>query len=1097
MIFKAFRLETGSWTFGLALVTACALLEVGRARGSDNTHQIAGQIDLVPTPQEISLLPGRFPVSGWSIVAARENPLIETGVGEVNDRIRKLGGQALPVVSKPVSGNFILIARCDEPLASPYQKKADISTNNPGEQGYVIRCVDRNGKKVILALGSDNHGVLYACMTLRRLIQPGARPADPSVLLNVRVRDWPAFKRRCFGCLEILDRSPARIDDPSKRRRAHEEEYGPYIRYLARNKINYTNARGLWQGLEDAKLPIYRQASNYARRYGIRLRMISGTALNDHLKPGQWTDCVVRREARHCWTAHEAHRKKARDVAELARQLDLGCQVLHVVDMGGLLDPERWSQRCDRCRAEYGDDHARAVIEQMRLYYNSLQETHPGCLFEAVVQPYHFQWTVPGYAENPMEYAQYMPGIYRFRKMSRQEGVAEIIEQRAAYHRRIAEGLPSKILVTFREGGRAEFDGVCKLWRGHPVDIWYYLGRNHGWKGLWKPQCRFLKTWYRDEPRDLLFTCGMRPYHSFQLHEIDVAANAEYAWNLNQPDAEPDFHISKRLYSVAGKHVTHYQSRSLIPRIARRLWGRSADPLIDLARHNVSLPYIAQPGEVAGLSGERFDDPYQHFGEQTEYLSEARQQLDALRADMETNGASGVYGDLSREYGYRSFLFLDYFVTLGAAKGEIEVAALRARRLADEGRFDEALDTVDESLQDLRELLAEVKRTRERFASEPVARRFVTHADAAGAGEVLAQYDFSGQRNRFRKLREEIRRQSHLGTIPSHLKTLLADRRFQVAPLPPKTNTRIDGRVRENAWDAAETIEFFTTRQGRQLARFDTRARMLWDEKAIYIHADMLEAEGVRPPARYNLEGGRLPPEDRFEVILSHSNEQAKTWRFSVTPAGRKSLNCGGGQADSQPDWQAETKIESGRWTAELRIPFSILGAGSGTREGWQINLIRHRISKLESPGKERSSAVLAGESESLKNLGSMILVDHPVETQTKTTVQLLDTKRQEKTVEHGYATRLWITPEIKTNRAPRNVTVTVSVHQDERLLAKTSRSIRLLQAVWKPLRPMEFDLGREYTGELGVTVAAHGSDGSFHESNQFVVDEPQKPTQE
>ncbi|MGM0488928.1 MAG: glycoside hydrolase family 20 zincin-like fold domain-containing protein [Planctomycetota bacterium] len=1092
MKFKAFRMKRRwCWTFGMALVFACG---VPGARGEDagaKAHHVADRINLVPTPQEIALLPGRFPVSGWSIVAASDNALIQSGAREVNDRIGKLGGQTLPVVSKPASGNFILVARCDHRLALPYRENANISVDNPGEQGYVIRSIEANGRTVILALGSDDLGVLYACMTLRQLIQPGEEPADSPVLLDARVRDWPAFKRRCFGCLEILDRSPARIEDPEKRRQAYAEEYGPYLRYLARNKINYTNARGLWGGLDDAKLPAYREASAFARRYGIRLRMISGTALNDYLKPGEWTDCVVRREAKHCWSAHEAHRQKARDVAELARQLDLGCQVLHVVDMGGLLDPERWSQRCDRCRAEYGDDHARAVIEQMRLYYTALQEIHAGCLFEAVVQPYHFQWTVPGYAEDPVEYAQYMPGIYHFRKMSRQQGIAEIVKQRAEYHRRIAQGLPSDILVTFREGGRAEFDGVCELWQGHPVDIWYYLGRNHGWKGLWKPQCRYLKTWYRDEPRDLLYTSGMRPYHSFQLHEVDVAANAEYAWSLNQPDAEPDFHISKRLYRVSGHRVTPYQRQSLIPRIARRLWGHSAAPLGYLVRHNVSLPYIAQPGDVAGLSGERFDDPYQHFEQQANYLSEAREQLDALWADMDAGKASGVYGDLSQEYGYRCFLFLDYVVTLGAGKGEIEVAALQARRLADEGRFDEALEEIDEALSRLPVLLADVKHARERFASEPVARRFLSHADAAGAGEVLAKYDFAAQPDRFRKLQERIRRQADAGTIPAHLKPLLANRRFLVAPVRSKGAVRIDGRAREKDWANARAIEFFTTRQGRQLARFDTRARLLWDKEAIYVHADMLEAEGVRPPPRYNLEGGHLPPEDHFEVVLSQSKDPTKSWRFSVTPAGRRSLTPVDGEADDQRDWKAETRVQPGKWTAELRIPFVTVDAGSGKSDGWRVNLIRHRVSKLNSPGQERSSAVPDGESAPLKNHAPMIFVDHPVETETETTVRLVDRKRRDETVEHGFATRLWITPEIQTNRAPRNVTVTVSVRQDERLLAKKSLSIRLIKALWRPPRPVEFDLGQEYTGDLAVTVAAHGNNDSFQATKQFVVDEP------
>lgn len=963
------------WLLGAMLLIAIS--GVGFPASNHNLHgyEAADRIDLVPTPQEITLSTKQFPLNGWYIVAPEQRQPIQSGVDEINDRITMLGGRPLPVLSKIVKKNLILVAQCTDSLAVPYVQAADIGPDRPGEQGYAIRCIERDGRTIVLALGCDELGVLYACMTLRQLIQRGEAATGSPALLCASVRDWPAFKQRCFGCVEILDRSPARIENPEQRKKAYEEEYGPYIRYLAQNKVNFTNMRGLWQGLQDPRLPVYRQASDFARRYGIRLRMISGTAINDYIEPEQWTDCIVRRDAWHCWTAHEAHRQKARDMAELARRLNLSCQVLHVVDTGGLLDPERWSQRCERCRAEYGDDHAKAVIDQMRLYYKTLHEAHPECLFEAVIQPYHFQWTVDGFVDDPVQYTQYMPGVHHLRTISREQQIARIVEERAAYHRRIAKGLPPEILVTFREGGRPEFDGVCNLWRGHPVDIWYYLGRNRGWKGLWKPQCRFLKTWWRDEPRDLLFSFGMRAYHGFQLHEVDVAANAEYAWSLKQPDAGPAFHISKRFYSIAGRQITPYQHDSLIPRIARRLWGRSADPLMYLLRHNVSLPYITEPGAVAGLSGERFDDPYKYFEEQAKYLEEALARLNTLLAGLEVGKPSGVYGDIKQEYGYRSLLYLDYFVSLGAAKGAIEAAVLRSHRLADEGRYDESLDNLDKTISRLPEILDVVDRAKKRFASEPIARRFLTHATRAGAGKVLANYDFSAQSARLRKVREQIRQESIVGTIPSHLEPILADRQILAAPVEPDGSVRIDGRTRERQWSHAQAIEFFTTRRGRQLARFDTRARLLWDEDVLYVYADMLEDEGVRPASRFDVAGVELPPEDAFTVVLAKPSNPPDWWRFSVTPSGRKTASRADQKIGAKGDWQAGTTQAAGRWTVELRIAFSIIGNHPQPGDQWRVNLIRRRVSKPASPGQEVSCVAQSCEPAGSEQMVRMVFI--------------------------------------------------------------------------------------------------------------------------
>ncbi|MEA3401164.1 MAG: glycoside hydrolase family 20 zincin-like fold domain-containing protein [Armatimonadota bacterium] len=257
------------------IVAALALVGSSLAPRAQRPVRIADELDILPTPREIVLTGDRLPLAGWSISAAEGVTLAQTGADEVNERIAALGADALQVRSELGAGNTIIVAPCTHALARDLASELHVSPDDPGEQGYVIAPVPRDGRMIIAAIGSDGLGTLYACMTLRQMIQPGE--AGPE-LAGARVRDWPMFKRRCFGCIEILDDSPEGIEDDEERLAAYAEEYEPHIRFLARNKINFVNSRGYWGGLEDPQLEAYGAASEFAARYGIRVHRVHGTA---------------------------------------------------------------------------------------------------------------------------------------------------------------------------------------------------------------------------------------------------------------------------------------------------------------------------------------------------------------------------------------------------------------------------------------------------------------------------------------------------------------------------------------------------------------------------------------------------------------------------------------------------------------------------------------------------------------------------------------------------------------------------------------------------------------------------------------------------
>ena len=435
--------------------------------------EIADKLDLVPTPRQIALSGERFNLKGWKIVTVPGNTLFATGAAEINDRVEKLGGKPLEVSAKMVDGNCILAVSCTHPLAAPFADQLDVRPDSPGEQGYAIAMVNQNGRRILLAIGCDDLGTLYACITLRRLIQPDA---NGPVLLSAKVRDWPVFKRRCLGNIGRTFRGNLVTRPGEKAADAIFRECKPYIQWLARHKINMTVIH-LPRSFGDAAT---KELMAYGRRYGLKYRYLYGTSINAELEEtgNPWTECVTRQDARHCWTADQEHRLKARKIAERVREMGYDNVVHHVTDSGGLPDPETWSNRCQRCRDRYGDDQPRAVADQLKLYHDTIKQLNPDVLFEAVLQPYHFQWVKEGFCDNPMAEAEDMPHAGHTRGLDDPEKCRQVVARATAIHQAVAAALPPEAMVTFREAGRAEFGfGRGTRWTSGSITGATRLGR--------------------------------------------------------------------------------------------------------------------------------------------------------------------------------------------------------------------------------------------------------------------------------------------------------------------------------------------------------------------------------------------------------------------------------------------------------------------------------------------------------------------------------------------------------------------------------------------------------------------------------------------
>ena len=690
-------------------------LATAAEQGEPPAWKVAEELNLIPTPQQITLGEQRYAAEEFHIVRPADARLASTGAEEINRRIESLGGKRLPVRSHLGAGPAIILATCTSELGQRFADEVNLSPELPGEQGYVIETIMHEGRPVVLALGSDDQGTLYAAITLRRLIRPAE--AGPQLQTAV-VRDAPAFKRRSIGKLWVF----------------HEPHPERYIRWLARHKINYINIRGSWiynSTGEERKRAVQgvRQLTEIAHDYGITCKMGFMTHLQEVITDEEWEKYggVKRRggDRWFSWSALPVHRRKAEKIARFVKDTDLDYVSMHVVDGGGYEDPEGWSQRSERTREMYGDDHARATAKMVNIYREVLNKVHPKAEFEVVPYPYHFQFAVPNFAEKVEQFMGTMPAFWwtrRVRKLAKDPALARrMARELKNHHRKLEERLPDNVLITFREGGAAEFAGAAHLWKDHPLDIWSYLYRTRAWRGMWEPQNRLIKTWYRPNYRDMFYNAQI-PYGRGAVRKLTwSAAGAEYTWNTDVPDAEASFTVAKRYYDVGVRNATEYQKKSLIPRVVHRLWGEEGEAFAGLLKNNVSFYYLDDPEEMIGRrSQERFLDPYRYYEEQVRAVQQAQEKINALIARIDAGNARGVYGNFHNEpLRYEHAMNLYWTTNMAAIKGQVQWAWRRAQGLAEQNRITEATYVLEKLLEQMPHLHEQVEKVQSRVKNDP------------------------------------------------------------------------------------------------------------------------------------------------------------------------------------------------------------------------------------------------------------------------------------------------------------------------------------------------------------------------------------------
>ncbi|MBI4541879.1 MAG: carbohydrate binding family 9 domain-containing protein [Gemmatimonadetes bacterium] len=191
----------------------------------------------------------------------------------------------------------------------------------------------------------------------------------------------------------------------------------------------------------------------------------------------------------------------------------------------------------------------------------------------------------------------------------------------------------------------------------------------------------------------------------------------------------------------------------------------------------------------------------------------------------------------------------------------------------------------------------------------------------------------------------------------------------RVAGTPP----RLDGRLDDRAWAAAEPITVFTQSRPRDgdPATERTEVRFAYDDEAVYVGARMFDSDprGVR--AQLGRRDASTQSDD-FAVAFDSYHDHRTSFLFTVNPLGVKSDQITSndnswGDESWDPVWDVATSRDSLGWTVEMRIPFSQLRFPPARTQVWGVNVGRYVQRKDErslfawSPQTDRGFASFFG----------------------------------------------------------------------------------------------------------------------------------------
>lgn len=155
----------------------------------------------------------------------------------------------------------------------------------------------------------------------------------------------------------------------------------------------------------------------------------------------------------------------------------------------------------------------------------------------------------------------------------------------------------------------------------------------------------------------------------------------------------------------------------------------------------------------------------------------------------------------------------------------------------------------------------------------------------------------------------------------------------------------LDGKLQEAAWQSLPEAAGFYILYRKDYAPYkQTFFKMGWDAKNIYLGIKCEEPDIKKIKATRKDEESRICTEDSIEVFL-FPKKVDNYFQFMVNTIGSRWNGIGSG-SPPYPVWSWQAKCLRGEdfWSAEIKIPFSILGRIPINDEKWHFNIARNIV---------------------------------------------------------------------------------------------------------------------------------------------------------
>ncbi len=169
---------------------------------------------------------------------------------------------------------------------------------------------------------------------------------------------------------------------------------------------------------------------------------------------------------------------------------------------------------------------------------------------------------------------------------------------------------------------------------------------------------------------------------------------------------------------------------------------------------------------------------------------------------------------------------------------------------------------------------------------------------------------------------------------------------------------RIDGILNDDVWKRAQPAVGFTQRDPDEgkAASEPSEIRVLYDENSVYFGCMFYDAEPDGIVARLTRRDNEIES-DYASISIDSFHDSQNCYVFRFNSAGVKVdmlLYDDANKEDASWDvvWDVETRILNNGWSAEVRIPLSVLryrsNADSLSVQEWGVNFIRYTSRKKE-----------------------------------------------------------------------------------------------------------------------------------------------------